>query len=865
MSKTVKGLLIALGIVILVFLMAAGSLRWLLRSSFPQTRGVIHAKGLEATVQVFRDRFGVPHIQAANMHDLYFAQGYVAAQDRFWQMEFWRRIGSGRLSELFGAKTLGTDIFLRTAGFLQAAEADFQAMDPQSQAILQAYADGVNAYTAGKKPRQLGVELALLKLQGVPVTIEPWKPVNSLTWLKLMALDLGANMRRELYTMDLIQAMGLEKTNELLARYRYDQMPVIVPDDELPASLLRRTAGALSPRRPSSLSLSPQEVAALKGVPTRLVGGFDPGSSLAFGTGPGIGSNDWVIAGSRTKSGKPILANDPHLGIQMPSIWYEVDLSCSAPQAQMGKQAGPFHVRGFSFPGDPGVIIGHNDRIAWGVTNTNPDVQQLYIERINPQNPDQYEVNGKWVDMKVRLEDIRVFKRDDPYPLLVRETRHGPIVTDNGAYAGYRGFGINPSGTFPMNLSLTGLSLKWTAFMPNRTFQSVIQLDAARSFPEFRDALRLWDIPSQNFVYADVDGNIGYQMPGLVPIRKKGDGAVPSPGWVDDYEWSGFIPFDDLPYSYNPAKGYIASANNPVTSERYRYFISRDFDYGYRARRIVDMITGAAGKITLKDVEAMQGDTLNTLARKIIPSLKELPLSGAEQTARDVLLGWDDRMDRGSAGAAVYAYFWQSLLEQAFKDKVSRSMWAPESVLDDNSRQMNAISVMLKDPRDPLWDNPTTLDVRETRDDVLALALQKAVKTGTKAQGPDLRKWRWGKAHTAVFRNQTFGESGISFLERIFNRGPFPVSGGFQQVFCTDWKASKPFGVANVSSMRQVIDLSDLSRSLTIHTTGQSGHPGNRHYDDMINSWRNVEYHPTLWNSADLAASRPDKLILMPR
>jgi penicillin G amidase len=279
----------------------------------------------------------------------------------------------------------------------------------------------------------------------------------------------------------------------------------------------------------------------------------------------------------------------------------------------------------------------------------------------------------------------------------------------------------------------------------------------------------------------------------------------------------------------------------------------------------VDMITGAAGKITLKDVEAMQGDTLNTLAQEIIPYLKELPLSGTEQTARDILLGWDDRMDRGSAGAAVYAYFWQSLLEQAFKDKVSRSMWAPESVLDDNSRQMNAISVMLKDPRDPMWDNPTTLDKRETRDDILALALQKAVKTGIKAQGPDLRKWRWGKAHTAVFRNQTFGESGISFLERIFNRGPFPVSGGFQQVFCTDWKASKPFGVANVSSMRQVIDLSDLSRSLTIHTTGQSGHPGNRHYDDMINSWRNVEYHPTLWNPADLAASRPDKLVLVPR
>jgi penicillin amidase len=624
MSRAWKGIGIAVGVVLLALVAAAGSYRWLLESSFPPTRGVIHARGLEAPVQVLRDRFGVPHIRAENMHDLYFAQGLVTAQDRFWQMEFWRRIGAGRLSELFGAKTLGTDIFLRTAGFRRAAERDLQTLDPQYREILQAYADGVNAYTAGKKPRQLCLELALLKLQGVRFTVEPWKPVDSLTWLKLMALDLGANLRKELYTVDLIQSMGLEKTRDFLAGYRYDQTPVIVPDSELPASLLRKAQAALTPRRSPLLSLTPEEVSELKGVSTRLVGGFDPWKSEAFGTGPGIGSNDWVIGGSRTASGKPILANDPHLGIQMPSIWYEVDLFCSAPEAQIGKPAGgPYHVRGFSFPGDPGVIVGHNDRIAWGVTNTNPDVQQLYIEHINPEDPNQYEVNGKWVDMKVRREEITVNGREDPFPLLVRETRHGPLITDHGAYAGYRGFAVNPHGEFPMNLSLSALSLKWTAYLPNRTFESVIQLDAARSFTEFRNALRSWDIPSQNFVYADVDGNIGYQMPGLIPIRKKGDGSLPSPGWVDDYEWAGFIPFDDLPFSYNPPKGYVASANNPVTSDRYRYFISTDFDYGYRARRIVDMITGAQGKSGLKAVEAMQGDTLNILAQEPCGTRKE--------------------------------------------------------------------------------------------------------------------------------------------------------------------------------------------------------------------------------------------------
>jgi penicillin G amidase len=264
--------------------------------------------------------------------------------------------------------------------------------------------------------------------------------------------------------------------------------------------------------------------------------------------------------------------------------------------------------------------------------------------------------NGRWTDMKVTREEIKVFKSDDPAVPLVRQTRHGPIITDQG-HGGYKGFALNPSGEFPMNLSLSALSLKWTTFMPNRTLQSVVQINEARTFDEFRNALRLWDVPSQNFVYADVDGNIGYQMTGLVPIRKKGDGAVPSPGWVDDYEWTGFVPFDNLPYSYNPPKGYVAWANNPVTTERYRYFIGRDFGYGYRARRIVDMITEASSNITVNYVKAMQRDTLNILAQEIIPSLKGLSLTGAAQTAREILLAWDDRMEPQSAGAAVYSYF----------------------------------------------------------------------------------------------------------------------------------------------------------------------------------------------------------------
>lgn len=869
MNRTTRRLIIALGIVVIVALVVVSTLIIVVRSSFPQTTGSLTVPGLEAQVVVLRDRNDVPHITAKSMHDLYFAQGYVTAQDRFWQMEFWRRIGAGRLSELFGKTTLGTDIYLRTVGFRRAAEQDYQAMDADSRAILQAYCDGVNAYILHRPPARLGLEFTLLQLEKVPFTIEPWVPQDSLTWLKVMAQDLGSNMRREMYTIDLVQKMGLALTRTFFGTYRYGEMPVIVSDSELPASLLKgaRAGAAGAPRLAPSTApgVTAAEAVALSGVPTRLVGGFDPGQSLAFGAGPGLGSNNWVIAGSRTASGKPILANDPHLGIQMPSIWYEIDLTCTAQDAQMGKNSGgPFHVRGVSFAGAPAVIIGHNDRIAWGMTNLFPDVQDLFIEKINPENPNQYEVNGKWVDMTLRREEIKVLHQDEPKVIVVRQTRHGPIITDDAVFPEYRGFSLMPGRGFPSSLELKALALRWTAFQPNRTFRSVVTIDKARTFAEFRDALRSFDVPSQNFVYADVDGNIGYQAPGLVPIRKHGDGTVPAPGWTDDYEWTGFIPFDQMPWSYNPAKGYIVSANNPVISPSYRYSIGDVNDHGYRAARIAEMIEKAGKKLTVADVEAMQGDTLNISARELVPWLKDLSLKGDASRARDMLVTWDDRMDTRSAGAAVYGYFWQALVEEVFKDKVPESQWTADAALDDNTRFQNDLLRLMQDPENLFWDNPTTLDVRESRDDVLAAALEKGARAGIKALGSDMRAWRWGAIHGATFRNQTFGRSGISLIERIFNRGPVPVGGGMQQVVSSDWSLDKPFDVTSISSMRQVIDLSNIGASQVMNATGQSGHAFNRHYDDMIDAWAHVRYHATLWNAAELAASRTDRLVLNP-
>ncbi len=852
---------------------------WIVRSSFPRTRGTLYAAGLQSDVEVLRDRYGVPHIRAGSMHDLYFAQGFVTAQDRFWQMDLWRRIGAGRLSEYFGRATLSTDIYLRTMGFRPLADREYAEMDPETRAVFDAYAQGVNAYISGRSPGALGLEYTLLQLQGAKVSIEPWVPQDSITWLKLMSQTLSANMSRELYSIDLIQTMGLARTADFFGTYRYSQMPVVVADSELPRDLLRAggagaaggtgAAVSLGPwigpgPAEGAVSLPPEVLGAIRGFSVSSIRLPDLGA-FGLARGPGIGSNNWVISGSRTESGKPILANDPHLEIQMPSIWYEADLSCPAVDAQPGKNAGePFHVRGFTFAGTPGVVIGHNDRIAWGMTDMSPDVQDLYIEKINPENPGQYEVNGKWMDMRIRQETIQVLHQEAPVRVLVRETRHGPVITDTKGYSGFRGFALNPAVAFPQNLELRVLSLRWTALQPNATFRSLVLLDKARNFDEFRAALRYFDVPSQNFVYADVDGNIGYQAPGLIPIRSRGSGTLPSPGWTDDYEWRGYIPFESLPFSYNPPKGYIVSANNAVTTPSYRYFLSDDYDLGYRARRISEMIEGARGKISVADVEAMQADTLNLSARELIPYLKGLALEGNARTGRDLLLAWDMRMDSGSTGAAVYAFFWQALVEQVFKEKVPQSLWNTDMALEKNSRLMNTIAEVLPDPVAPFWDDPLTPDARETRDQVLAAALQKGMEAGFKALGTDVSRWKWGSVHTALFPDQTFGRSGIRFVERIFNRGPVAVGGGMQQVVSSDWSPDKPFGAHLVSSMRQIVDLSDIGASQVMNATGQSGHVGSGHYADLIRPWSEVSYHPTYWEETALRKAGVQRLLLRP-
>ncbi len=819
------------------------------RRSFPQIEGTVQIPGLQAPVQVIRDDMGIPHIYAENEHDLFFAQGYVHAQDRFWQMDFWRHIGSGRLSEMFGESQLETDQFLRTLGWARVARQEMEQFDGDSMAILQAYADGVNAYLTQRSGSELSFEYAILGLLNPGYTPEPWEPLHTVTWAKVMAWDLGGNMKMELLRARLLAAFGPERMADLFPPYP-PEAPIIVPQPAVgPAA---REQPATMPQFLARLNLAPlaQRVQALDEM---------LGSGMR-----GLGSNNWTVSGALTATGTPILANDPHLGIQMPSIWYEVGLHC-----QPKDEDCRFNVTGFSFAGAPGVIIGHNDRIAWGMTNVGPDVQDLFIEKINPDNPNQYEVNGQWVDMELVEEVIQV-AGGDPVPITVRYTRHGPILSDvdEDMAALHETTDLDLPGQY-------AISLRWTALDPSNTFGAILELNRAQNFDEFRQALSKFDVPSQNFVYADVEGNIGYQMPGKIPIRAGGDGLLPAPGWTDDYEWTGFIPFEELPYSFNPPQGYIVSANNAVVGPDYPYLISLGWDYGYRARRIIELLQ-AKQPLTVEDMTAIQGDNFNAMGPVFVPLLAEIPWGDPKlEEMVSLLQEWDYQNDADSAPAALFNAFWHQLVVATFADEFPEPPEPPDDGEPVSAQILGAADIpsddraflvfehLVQDPDNRWWDDVNTPG-RETRDAILVRALAAAVDELEDTLGRDPQQWSWGALHGAEFRNGSLGESGIAPIEALFNRGPFPVAGGSSIVNANGWNFAKDYTVTWVPSMRMIVDLGDLSNSLAIHTTGQSGHAFHPHYIDMAPLWSTLQYHPMRWTRQQVEAAAEGVLELEP-
>jgi penicillin amidase len=702
----------------------------------------------------------------------------------------------------------------------------------------------VNAYLADHKGAALSLEYAILKLLTPGYTPEPWQPLNSLTWGKAMAWDLGSSrLDSEVEHAILMKTLTPEQIADLFPPYPSDH-PVVVPNYSTSTT-------------PSGLAVSSQGVQTLADISPAfdsILANLSDMESILGPSGSGIGSNNWVLAGSRTSTGKPLLANDMHLGEQMPSIWYENGLHCSPKGPDC-----PFEVTGYSFASVPGVIVGHNDRIAWGFTNVGPDVLDLYIEKINPDNPNQYEVNGQWVEMTLVQETIQV-AGSDPVELTVRYTRHGPVIWDDpdSQKTTQEKWGVD----LPANFAI---SMRWTALEPVNIVRAVLGFDSAQNWDEYRQAAMYFTVPSQNMVFADIDGNIAYQTPGNIPVRLPGHkGEYPVPGWTDDYEWQGYIPFDQLPTTYNPPEGYIATANNAVVDSSYPYNLTPDWDYGFRAARIVQMIENASGLIDPAYIQQMHGDDYNASAAYMVPLLMQLDLQDEHLVeVRDMLTGWDYQNKMDLAAPAVYNAFWRTTLARTFHDELPENYWP-----DGGDAWFEILRRLVQAPDSGWWDDINTPAV-ETRDDILKLAFSDSVAEVEQILGKDTSRWTWGDLHTVTFHNQSLGTSGVGPIEAIFNRGPYRTSGGGSIVNATSWNAAatdpaEAYQVAWLPSERMIVDLSNLPASLSLNTTGESGHAFHPHYDDQIDLWRTIQYHPMLWDQVQVESAAKDHQVLTP-
>ena len=833
--------------VVAIAVIVAGFAVWTVQRSFPQLDGTVTASGLHHRVTVLRDATGIPTIEADDTHDLFYAQGYVHAQDRFFEMDFRRHVTAGRLSEMFGASQLPTDEFLRTLGWRRVAEQEVKLLSPTVKAYYQSYADGVNAYLKDHRGAALSLEYGILGIQNPDYRVEKWTIADSLAWLKAMAWDLRANLLEEADRALVAPAYSAAQLADLWPKYPYGTNPVIVPE---------LTTGAPAPAA-STTAASPGTDAATASVSWKKVDGVVEAASALLGRpGEGVGSNSWVISGDLTASGRPLLANDPHLGESMPGIWHQIDLKC-----RVVSKACPFDVAGYGFSGMPGVIIGHNSRIAWGFTNLTTDVTDLYLEKVRGNT---YLRNGRYVPLQTRTETFKV-AGGEPVTITVRGTDNGPIVSSTDAtdaaighdgYTGTRGSTTNQTATAPDELAV---ALKWTALTPGTTASAIFALDTATDFAGFRHAAGLFDVPAQNLVYADTAGNIGYQAPGKLPIRGKGDGSMPQPGWDPAYDWKGFIPFAKLPVLYNPADGYIVTANNAIVGQKYPYFLTNDWDYGWRAARIAELIRqkSASHKLTIADMAAIQSDSQLWIGKQLIVAYQSVHVADpGVRTALRVLEQWDAMDTADSAGAAYANVLWDELSQDVFARR-ARSL-----PVDDQDRQFLVVSKMLSDPQSEWWQNP---EIGVTsRDQMLRKAATDAYHRLVKLQGGNPAVWSWGGLHRLTLTNATFGSSGIPALEWIFNRGPFPVAGGTSVVDATSYDIGGDFSVQTLPSMRMIVDLSDFDRSRWIQLTGESAHVFHTNYDDQFDAWQHGRTNPWPFSRKAVSQAATDTLVLQP-
>lgn len=747
--------------------------------SLPEIDGSLPLPGLNASVDVLRDPYGIPHIFASSLEDLARANGYVHAQDRYFQMEVARRVASGTMAEVFGAELFALDKQARRLGLGQAARSELERLDPSAQRLLQAYVEGVNSYREAYLER-LPPEFQVLELEPAP-----WTPADTIVIGKWLSYLLSFNGSTELLRAHLSEAVGVESAYELTG--------LVPPEPE-------SAANQQTPSLPYLDRSAPQPAA----------------------------SSAWVVSGARTASGMPLLASDPHLPLTMPSLWYEIHL-----------QGGGLNVAGAGLPGIPLVLIGHNDRIAWGITASFADVQDHYIETLNPEDPSQYAAGDEWETFHVTNETIQVAD-SSPQEVEFKWSRHGVVVSDR-----------------PRDGKV--LALRWDGPWNGDSLSAFLRLNLAAGWLEFTEAIRsLAGVPFA-FVYADVEGNIGFFPSGDIPVRTGFDGSVPVDGGSGTFEWEGYIPHEGKPTLFNPEQGYIVSANHNMLPDDMTQVFGRDQLAPYRAERITSLLTSAR-ELRPEDFAIAQADRYDGSAEPILRHLVSLPLGSDEDAtaAQDLLRTWDGQMTRG-APPAIYQAFYVNLIENTFKDELGEELYSEFLEFLELGHNGGIFSI-IDDPSSAWWDDRQTPNV-EDRNAIFSRSLQEALALLRDRQGANPEGWDWAVLHGVAFEHLLGRQPPLNW---IFNRGPIPFGGSAFTVANAVVSLADPFKVPAGTSFRLVVDMSDLNATLSSIPTGVSGHPLSSHYFDQNQGWLEGNSHPFVFDRSEIEATQEGKLTLVP-
>ncbi len=772
---------------------------WRMSRPAPRLDGRVHADFLDAPAEVLRDKHGVPHLYAQSEADLLRLLGWTHAQDRMWQMEHSRRIANGRLAEVFGGAAVDADRFSRIIGFRRAAEQELAGLDDATRQQLQWYVDGVNAFMAAHSSR-LAAEMNLLR-----VPPEPWTPLDTLAFFKALAWSMSTNWERELNRLQLLATLDAYTASELEPEYP-SQSPVIAEAVGGSAAMrMLQTAGLLLSQMDSVRTW------------------------LGATNGAGIGSNSWVVAPAHSLNRRALLCSDPHLPAQLPDMLYEVHLHCPE-----------YAAAGATFPGIPGIFYGHNVAIAWGMANALVDTQDLYVERPDPADPTRFLYAGSSEAAQVVEETILV-RHGAPHVERVVVTRHGPLLS------GFIRSADAPEPVLP-------LAVQWAGATPGHTLRALLALNRAADWAGFQAACADWAAPVQAITFADARGNIGYTIAGRVPVREQNLGMTPAPGWDGQHEWRGFIPPAELPHLYNPPSGLIVVANNKVVGDDYPYFLGVEFDPGWRAARIQEMLL-EKDRHTIRDMEDIQQDTLSKYAQAFTPWFTLLRSEDPwEKTGLQFLRKWNFRMDTDSAAALVFHHLLAHLLDMVFGDKLGplRDGYYGISrmpVFPLHGMQLRAQARLLdiiNSNEESIWYADVAKARQRTREELLQEALTRAMRSIRDIHGDSSLRWAWGRAHQVRFIHPL---SRARLVGTFFDRGPIPVGGDATSPNQSRAVERVPPGLVHIlPAYRQILEVGVWDRGESVMAGGQSGHALSRLFDDQVTMWREGVYRPMAWS-----------------